>query len=79
MGELKSQIQRKQITQILAISIRDLIMQEHMDFQYLQEIRMRVGQPVIVLYKGREYILPTGNSLKKEGGKAGTQGDNGIS
>lgn len=55
----------KHILQILGKSVREVVDKEQMNFGQLQEIRLRVGQPVIVLYHGREEILPTGSSLKK--------------
>ena len=59
----------KKILQILGKKARESVEREHMDFRYLQEIRLRVGQPVIVLYKGREYILPTDSREKRRVGK----------
>ena len=40
-----------------------------MDFSELQEIRLRIGQPVTVLYQNEELILPTMYSEKKRLGK----------
>ncbi len=46
-----------------------IIEQERMDFSELQEIRLRIGQPVTVLYQNEELILPTMYSEKKRLGK----------
>lgn len=65
MGECTNQIQKRQILQILGRSVRELIEREQMDFRHLQEIRLRVGQPVTVLYRGCEHILPSDKKLKQ--------------
>lgn len=49
---------KAQIMQVLAKSVAEKIAKENMDFSYLQEIRLRSGKPVILLYQGREMILP---------------------
>lgn len=49
--------QKEQILQILSRGIKEQIEKEHMNFAYLQEIRLRIGHPVIVLYKGKEIVL----------------------
>lgn len=54
----------KEILRILAKKIRELMIQEHLNFECLQEIRLRIGQPVIILYRGREYILPKDSQVK---------------
>lgn len=56
----------QKIIQILGKPIRELLERESMNFEQLQEIRLRVGQPVIVLYRGQEYILPTDSKVKKK-------------
>lgn len=54
----KEEKTKVQIMQVLARKTAERISLENIDFAQLQEIRMRVGQPVILLYKGQEKILP---------------------
>lgn len=49
----------KQIMNILSKDIKGVLEKERLQFDYLQEIRLRTGYPVILLYKGKEQILPT--------------------
>lgn len=56
---MQRQEKRKtQIMQVLAKSIARKIEQEHLDFSYLQEIRLRVGQPMIIVYREQEMLFP---------------------
>lgn len=48
----------KQIMNILSKDVKKVIEQEHLQFDHLQEIRLRAGCPVILLYHGKEKILP---------------------
>lgn len=52
----------KQVLGILAKTIRRIIEEEKFVFEKLQEIRLRLGKPLIVLYGNKEWKLP----LKKE-------------
>ena len=56
---------KKQITRILGKSVRALVEDEKINFEHLQEIRLRVGQPVVILYKNKEWLLPTQTNEKK--------------
>ena len=51
---------KAQILNILARNIRRVIEKEAIDFSYLQEIRLRAGQPVRILLRSREKVLPSG-------------------
>ena len=51
---------KAQILNILAKSIRRIMEKEAVDFSYLQEIRLRAGQPVRILLRNREKVLPCG-------------------
>ncbi len=48
----------KQIFMILPCKIRDAILKEHLSILKLQEIRLRVGHPIILCYQGQEILLP---------------------
>lgn len=47
----------KQILKVLPLRIQQAVRERHLDFRFLQEIRLRAGQPVIILYQGREEQL----------------------
>lgn len=49
--------QKKQILQVLGKKIQRDVEREQFDFSYLQEIRLRMGKPLTVLYKGKEKLL----------------------
>lgn len=51
------QIKRKQILCILARPVRQTLEKADMDFGQLQEIRMRIGRPLLVVYKNEERML----------------------
>ena len=53
MEDMKKKNQKKQIIRVLSESVQKIIEQERMDFSELQEIRLRIGQPVTVLYQMR--------------------------
>ena len=57
MEDMKKKNQKKQIIRVLSESVQKIIEQERMDFSELQEIRLRIGQPVTVLYQNEELIL----------------------
>lgn len=48
----------KQIMNILSKDVKGVLEQENLQFDYLQEIRLRAGYPIILLYDGKEKILP---------------------
>ena len=54
MEDMKKKNQKKQIIRVLSESVQKIIEQERMDFSELQEIRLRIGQPVTVLYQNEE-------------------------
>lgn len=47
----------KQIMNILSKDVKGVLEQANLQFDYLQEIRLRAGYPVILLYDGKEKIL----------------------
>lgn len=53
-----------QILKILPRSIQAIVKAEQLDFRFLQEIRLRTGQPVTILYKGEEVLLPRRQGIK---------------
>lgn len=61
MGENRKE---QRIYQILAKKIRILLQAEQLELNKLQEIRLRVGKPLILVYKNRELMLPVKRSEK---------------
>ena len=61
MGENRKE---QQIYQIFAKKIRILLQGEQLELNKLQEIRLRVGKPLILVYKNRELILPVNRAEK---------------
>lgn len=49
--------QKKQILQVLGKNIQKDVEKEQFDFSCLQEIRLRTGKPLTVLYRGKEKLL----------------------
>lgn len=50
-------MKQNQILNILSRNIRDVLVKEDIQFDNLQEIRLRIGHPIIILYKGQELVL----------------------
>ena len=48
----------KQVMNILSREVKTVIEKERLQFEYLQEIRLRAGYPIILFYRGKEQILP---------------------
>lgn len=51
---------KSQVLGVLAKPIRGLVEGEDFDFECVQEIRLRIGKPVIVIYQNKERLLPSG-------------------
>ena len=58
---------QKQVLSVLARPIRQILESAGLDFGQLQEIRMRIGKPLIIVYKNTEKLLPTGPQDGSEG------------
>ena len=50
-------MRQNQILNILSRNIKDAFVKENIQFENLQEIRLRIGHPMIILYKGQELVL----------------------
>lgn len=55
------------VLKIFPARIRNVLLMAQLKMDFLQEIRMRVGQPLICLYEGREYFLSERGKLCAEG------------
>ena len=54
----------KQIMNILPNEVKSVISKENIEFDHLQEIRLRAGYPIILFYKNKEQIIPTKGTEK---------------
>lgn len=48
---------KEEIVRILPIRIRKLFDENKIQYEYLQEVRFRIGQPVLLQYKNQEFLL----------------------
>lgn len=53
---------KRQILQVLAKSVRKIVEAEDLEFEKVQEIRMRIGKPLISIYDNEERLLPRGRT-----------------
>ena len=49
-------MKKNQILNVLPKEVRGMIEQKNLQYDYLQEIKMRVGKPLILIYKGKEIL-----------------------
>lgn len=70
LDKVKMDNRVEEIYRILAVSIRRLIGSCGMDFSKLQEIRLRIGAPLLVVYGGKEYFLDCTGKFTLEAEKA---------
>lgn len=57
-------MQEREITKILGKSIRNILCEKQIPFSKLQEIRLRIGQPLIIVCNNEEWVLH--KMIKKE-------------
>ena len=50
---------KQQVLQVLAKPVRSAVEAEGLDFEKVQEIRMRIGKPLILVYDNEERLLPS--------------------
>ncbi|MDO5346185.1 MAG: stage III sporulation protein AA [Lachnospiraceae bacterium] len=55
------------VLKIFPARIRNILLQASLKPDFLQEIRLRVGKPLICLYEGKEYFLSAGGKLCRDG------------
>lgn len=63
-------MKEKQVYGVLAVGLRKLFQKTNCCFEMLQEIRLRVGEPVLVKYAGQEYFFGRTGEFCKELSKA---------
>lgn len=49
-------MKQKQILNILSRDVRGVLEKENLEYEHLQEIRLRIGHPIILFYQGQEKI-----------------------
>ena len=50
-------MRENRILSVLPDRIRLMIVTEHLHYEFLQEIKLRIGHPLMVIYRGKELIL----------------------
>lgn len=55
---------QQQILQVLGKKVRKIVEAEQIDFEKVQEIRLRIGKPLIMIYDNKERTLPAGQKEK---------------
>jgi stage III sporulation protein AA len=63
-------VKKDELIKIFSINIRKILLKSNLDFQLLQEVRLRVNGPLIAIYKGNEYFLSINGELVHEESKA---------
>lgn len=54
---------RDELLKIFSLNIRTILEKISVSFHYIQEIRLRIGKPVIIIYKGKEYFVTNEGEL----------------
>ena len=49
-------MKQKQILNILSRDVRGVLEKENLEYEHLQEIRLRIGHPIILFYRGQEKV-----------------------
>ena len=57
---------KKEIMKILSAKLRKILENSDIDFERLQELRLRMNEPFIIRYDGKEYFVAENGSLTKE-------------
>ena len=57
---------KREIMKILSAKLRKILENSDIDFERLQELRLRMNEPFIIRYDGKEYFVAENGSLTKE-------------
>ncbi|MBR1742941.1 MAG: stage III sporulation protein AA, partial [Lachnospiraceae bacterium] len=60
------QEKKEQVFHMLSTKIRSVFEKENYDFFRLQDIRMRVGKPLLVVYGGKEYLVTMEGEFRRD-------------
>ena len=58
--------EKEEILNVLSLHIREILRQAELDFEELQEIRLRTGRPLSLRYQGKELFLMEGGIKTKK-------------
>lgn len=61
---------KRELMKIFARRIRSVLEQLDIDYENLQEIRLRINGPLLIIYEGREYFVTERAKLTKRPGEA---------
>ena len=61
---------REEIGKLFPKEVRNLLEKAELKQEYLQEIRLRINGPLLVVYRGEEYFLGAKGGLCKDPGQA---------
>lgn len=56
---------KKEILKILSSKLRKILENSDLDFEELQELRLRMNEPFIILYQGKEFFVSESGSLEQ--------------
>lgn len=56
---------KDELLKIFSLTLRHLLSRIHMDFERLQEVRLRVNKPLIVVYGNEEFFITKDSTLTK--------------
>lgn len=56
---------REEILRILSMKLRNILARVNLDYEKLQEIRLRIGGPFIVVHKNREFFVSKDSQLEQ--------------
>lgn len=71
-------MQENRILNVLPRSVRILLHKEQLQYEYLQEIKLRVEKPLLLIYRGEELILGGQRGKPYMVTKEDVRGDAGI-
>lgn len=57
---------KEQVLRIFSIKIKKLLCKINMNYKFLQEIRLRINRPLLLVYKNEEYFLGRDGTLIKD-------------
>lgn len=49
-------MKKLQVMNVLSHELREILEKERLDYAFLQEIRLRIGHPIILCYRGKEHM-----------------------
>lgn len=61
-----SMARKEEILKIVSAKLRKILEQSHIDYECLQELRLRTNEPFILLYAGGEYFMSENGKLLRQ-------------